>query len=282
MIKIPFALMMLYALCTHGQIQLPFNCIFNHMAFPVKDLDRSLDFYKRVLHLEEITNRSGNQNIRWLSLGGEKELHLISGIIDPVQVNKGLHLAVSTRDVNILAKHLESMGIAYSDWAGIPNSVNVRADGVKQIYFQDPDGYWIEVNNGYVATMADARLKDHIWQLEKDYWVYVKNRDFGNYLQLWDENFMGYPSTNTIGTKSGITDWITDMYQKNNGRIFDYELTRLGENVFGDIVMVFYDATIRWKNSSGISLNEKTYKLTHTWRKTGDRWLIIGGMGGVK
>jgi lactoylglutathione lyase len=27
------------------------------------------------------------------------------------------------------------------------NKINIRADGVKQIFFQDPDGYWIEVNS---------------------------------------------------------------------------------------------------------------------------------------
>ncbi len=39
------------------------------------------------------------------------------------------------------------MKIAYSDWPGTPNKVNIRADGMKQVFFQDPDGYWIEVNS---------------------------------------------------------------------------------------------------------------------------------------
>ena len=38
------------------------------------------------------------------------------------------------------------MKIVYSDWPGKSNTVNVRPDGVKQIYLQDPDNYWIEVN----------------------------------------------------------------------------------------------------------------------------------------
>jgi lactoylglutathione lyase len=25
----------------------------------------------------------------------------------------------------------------------------VRVDGVKQIYFQDPDGHWLEINDDY-------------------------------------------------------------------------------------------------------------------------------------
>ena len=27
------------------------------------------------------------------------------------------------------------------------SKINIRADGIKQIFFQDPDGYWIEVNS---------------------------------------------------------------------------------------------------------------------------------------
>ncbi|MDB4013267.1 VOC family protein [Cyclobacteriaceae bacterium] len=40
------------------------------------------------------------------------------------------------------------MKVNYSDWMGeIPNKINIRADGIKQVYFQDPNGYWIEVNS---------------------------------------------------------------------------------------------------------------------------------------
>jgi catechol 2,3-dioxygenase-like lactoylglutathione lyase family enzyme len=252
------------------------------MAFPVKNLQASVDFYTKVLNLKEITNRSGNPNIRWLSLGGERELHLISNVNEPVKVNKALHLAVSIDNIYELTNYLKNQNIQYSDWAGIPNTVNTRADGVKQIYFQDPDGYWIEVNTGYVGEPRVQNVKDTLWKLEEDYWVYVKNRDYNSYLTLWDENFKGYPSTNIIGGKANITDWIKDMYAKNNGRVFEYTLTRKEENVFDDIVIVLYDATTYWKNGKGEVLEETTFKLTHTWKKTPEGWKIIGGMGGKK
>jgi ketosteroid isomerase-like protein len=59
-------------------------------------------------------------------------------------------------------------------------------------------------------------------------------------------------------------------------------LTRHVENVFGDIVIVLYDATQVWKNDKGEVLEKSTFKLTHTWKKTGQGWLIIGGMGAKK
>jgi len=44
-------------------------------------------------------------------------------------------------------KTLEAKNITYSDYPGTPNKTTLRAEGINQIYFQDPDGYWIEVNS---------------------------------------------------------------------------------------------------------------------------------------
>jgi lactoylglutathione lyase len=124
-----------------------FNFTFNHLAISVKDVDRSVEFYKRVLHLKEITNRTRMEGIRWLSLGEDKELHLISTLKEPVTINKAVHLGLTTHDFDAFVMHLDKLSIVYSDWPGVAHTINKRADGVKQIYFQDPDGYWIEVNN---------------------------------------------------------------------------------------------------------------------------------------
>jgi catechol 2,3-dioxygenase-like lactoylglutathione lyase family enzyme/ketosteroid isomerase-like protein len=277
-----FSLCFLSAGIIQAQQSLSFQCQFNHMAFPVKDLQASVAFYRQVLNLPEITNRTQNPSIRWLSLGGDKELHLISGIKEPVQINKALHLALSTEKIEDLVGNLINKGIAYSNWEGTQNTISIRPDGVKQLYFQDPDGYWIEVNNGYTVPSTVSSIKDEVWKLEENYWMYVKNKDYKKYLELWDENFKGYPSTNIIGGKANITDWMKEMYAKNEGKIFDYALKRMEENVFGDIVIVLYDASVFWKNDKGEILGSTTYKLTHTWKKNPEGWQIIGGMGGIK
>ncbi len=124
-----------------------FNFTFNHLALSVKDVERSVSFYKKVLTLKEITNRTKIEGIRWLSLGGDKELHLISTLTEPFKINKAIHVGLTTPDFDTFIKRLDVLKIVYSDWPGTPHTINKRADGVKQIYFQDPDGYWIEVNN---------------------------------------------------------------------------------------------------------------------------------------
>ena len=130
-----------------GQKNTEYSFSFDHMALSVKDLDSSVDFYKNVLGLKEITNRTKIEGIRWLTLSDGTELHLISIIKENFTLNKAIHLGLSTPNFDLFIKRLEILKIDYSDWLGKPQTVNLRTDGIKQIYFQDLDGYWIEVNN---------------------------------------------------------------------------------------------------------------------------------------
>jgi len=134
----------------HAQEIASFNFAYNHLALSVKDVDRSAEFYMNVLKLPEITNRSKFEGVRWFTFSDGLELHLISTIKEKVVVNRALHLALTTSNFDAFVKMLESKGIAYSDWPGSRQKVNIRADGIKQVFFQDPDGYWIEVNS--IAT----------------------------------------------------------------------------------------------------------------------------------
>ena len=131
----------------HAQDTASFHLRFNHIALSVKDIDRAAAFYKQVLNLPEITNRTKTEGIRWFSLGENKELHLISIIKEPVTINKAVHIALTTTNFDAFVKALEREHIEYSDWPGTVNKINIRADGIKQVFFRDPDGYWIEVNS---------------------------------------------------------------------------------------------------------------------------------------
>lgn len=62
-------------------------------------------------------------------------------------MNKAVHLGLTTANFKTFVAYLEDKKITYYDWPGKVNTVNIRADGVKQIFFQDPDGYWLEVNS---------------------------------------------------------------------------------------------------------------------------------------
>ncbi|MCK8521919.1 VOC family protein [Aquimarina sp. D1M17] len=123
-----------------------FTFLVNHIALSVQDVDAAVAFYQEVLHLEEIENTASNSKTRWLALG-QKQLHLIPRPGFEIKVNKAVHFALAIKDIDAFIQHLESIGIDYSDWRDTKKKDYVRKDGIKQIYFQDPNGYWIEINN---------------------------------------------------------------------------------------------------------------------------------------
>ena len=120
---------------------------FDHVAISVEEVDRSVDFYRTVFGLQEITNRTKVEGIRWLSIGESKELHLVSVLKEPVSINKAVHFALTTPNFDVLVENLRQADIEFSSWAGKAQAITIRADNVRQIYLQDPDGYWIEVNS---------------------------------------------------------------------------------------------------------------------------------------
>lgn len=123
------------------------NFSFNHIALSVKDVDQSVIFYQQVFQFKEIQNTASDSKTRWLLIGEGKQLHLIPRPKTEIKTNKAVHFALATSDINLFIKHLEKLSIDYSDWLNTTNKDYIRKDGIKQVYFQDPNGYWIEVNN---------------------------------------------------------------------------------------------------------------------------------------
>lgn len=124
---------------------------FDHYTIKVDELERSSSFYRQVLGLSEIENRTYKPHIRWFSLGKSAELHIVKGNTDEIQTNVGVHLALKLRDFDNFISHLNDQGITPHDSKGKPDNITTRTDGIRQVYFQDPDGYWIEVNEAEIV-----------------------------------------------------------------------------------------------------------------------------------
>ena len=121
---------------------------FNHQALLVNDLNQSGDFYNNILGFEEIEVGAGqNPPKRWFKSDDGMEIHLISTKEKIKSIPKGVHMAFSVKNFDLFINNLKGNNISYGNWRGDENQIQLRNDGYKQIFFQDPQGYWIEVNN---------------------------------------------------------------------------------------------------------------------------------------
>jgi lactoylglutathione lyase len=121
----------------------------NHIALSVKDVDASIEFYQKVLLLKEIKNTASDSKTRWLHFDDGRQLHIIPRPNEEIKTNKAVHFALSTSNLNAFIEHLVDLNIVYTDWEDTPNKVYIRKDGIKQIYLQDPNNYWIEINDDH-------------------------------------------------------------------------------------------------------------------------------------
>lgn len=121
----------------------------NHVAVHVGDLKRSVDFYREVVGLKEIEEPFKDGIHAWFEIGTGISLHLIQDPDAPTEFSKTNHLCFSVDEMESFIQNLDQHGVSYENWPGQKGVINVRPDGILQIFFRDPDGYWLEVNNEY-------------------------------------------------------------------------------------------------------------------------------------
>ena len=143
-----FGLMMI-AFLWMGSIQAQTRkAVFNHVAFYVKDLKVSTQFYKEIIGLDTIPEPFHDGRHTWFSVAPKAHLHLIQGgNYDARPKDKSMHFCFSVANVEDFVSVLNKKGIPYEDAGGKKQAITNRVDGVKQVYIQDPDGFWLEIND---------------------------------------------------------------------------------------------------------------------------------------
>lgn len=119
----------------------------NHVALYVKDLKASADFYENVMELKVIPEPFHDGKHVWLRTGAHSQLHLIQGAAEITQHDINSHFAYSVKNLASFTKHLDALNVKYGNWKGDSKDPQLRPDGIKQVYLQDPDNVWIEVND---------------------------------------------------------------------------------------------------------------------------------------
>jgi catechol 2,3-dioxygenase-like lactoylglutathione lyase family enzyme len=132
---------------SNSQTTTDFTFAFDHQALSVKDVDASAKFYGEALGLTEMEDANKNPKIRWFRLRDGRQIHLIQADEKDISITKTIHLSFAVKPFDTFVNYLKVNKIPFYDWVGLPGKIAKRSDGIQQVYIQDPDGYWIEVND---------------------------------------------------------------------------------------------------------------------------------------
>ena len=119
----------------------------NHTAIYVMDLKSSAAFYHNVIGLDTIPEPFHDGKHAWFKTGPGTSLHIIQGADAKKEYYRNQHTCFSVASVDNFILLLKVLKISWEDKDGKKMAASTRPDGVKQIWLQDPDGYWIEIND---------------------------------------------------------------------------------------------------------------------------------------
>lgn len=119
----------------------------NHITVYVVDLQKSSDFYKNVMLFKQIPEPFHDGKHVWLRIGPHTQLHVVQGAKAIVEHDINIHMAFTVPSLQKFTEHLDQLHIKYGNWKGDSKEPTLRPDGIKQVYMQDPDNNWIEIND---------------------------------------------------------------------------------------------------------------------------------------
>jgi len=115
---------------------------FEHIALHVANIERSDRFYGKLLGLNKLPRPNFPFKGSWYELGAGLQLHLIEGMnYQPHSGNRGNHIAFIVQDAIKFEQDFAAQGVEI-----VVNKL--RVDGIRQLFVKDPDGYFVEFNEG--------------------------------------------------------------------------------------------------------------------------------------
>jgi len=118
----------------------------DHVALHVADVEASVRFYTETLGLKEIPSQFRGR--RWIGIGEHAGIHIAGGRTSRVEDDDDVHFAIAMDSLDPIMARLRAHGVIWVGSDDKPYGVSSsRLDGVHQIYFKDPDGYWVEIND---------------------------------------------------------------------------------------------------------------------------------------
>ncbi|MEN9685011.1 MAG: hypothetical protein RLZZ28_797 [Bacteroidota bacterium] len=119
----------------------------NHLAIYVVNLEKTRAFYDEYFQFDTIPEPFHDGKHIWYSIAPGVAMHVIQGADQAKEYFLNNHMCISVDDVAPFVQKLRANNRPFRDSRGVLNQVTTRIDGVKQIWVNDPDGYFIEIND---------------------------------------------------------------------------------------------------------------------------------------
>ena len=124
----------------------------NHITINMKDIEKSLDFYGRVMGLEKLEEvNMGDHYIRYFALPGGAKLELLEYFYETkaaqyTEVDAGVyrHLALEVDDIHAAAEELKKEGLKI-----LVGPDKAEKLGCYFMLFEDPNGVQLEFTQKY-------------------------------------------------------------------------------------------------------------------------------------
>jgi lactoylglutathione lyase len=139
--------LMLTALVQLNAQQNKAKASLNHTAIYVVDLAASGNFYSNIIGLDTVAEPFHDGKHIWYKTAEHTMLHVIQGATQKKEYFKNQHTCFTVTNINDFVNKLNQLKWSYEDKEGKKQSITNRIDGVHQLWIQDPDGYWIEIND---------------------------------------------------------------------------------------------------------------------------------------
>ncbi len=119
----------------------------NHTAIYVINVKASAHFYQNIIGIDTVPEPFHDGKHAWFATGPGTMLHIIEGATAKKEYYKNQHTCFSVASLKTFTATLLKNNIPWEDRDGAKNAITTRVDGIKQLWLQDPDGYWIEIND---------------------------------------------------------------------------------------------------------------------------------------
>ena len=117
---------------------------FLHTRMRVNDLEKTVDFYKEIFHLQEVKRSESPRGSKlvFLQVPNSDELIEIAYFPNsgPVALQADwMHIAFEVEDMDAFSEHIKRLGISFSE------GPTQSGSGSKFAFIDAPDGYEIEI-----------------------------------------------------------------------------------------------------------------------------------------